>query len=525
MQWEVDETYHHPVNEADSWDKNWPPIKPLLSMEPSKPEDRRRKFISEALSTCESFGVDILVLPEYSVRPDTVKWLRDLLKRKPNYPSVLAGTYKLHGNRTDANFENIHREILGNSDYLKTFGKSTVAGDGGHSSSYISGEHSAIMTLLAPLDLTTGERVICTFSRRKKYSSLAASEIFSPLIDILRPLFSADNLIEELLARSLSDTRTDSGIELTPQTAFKHYNTLGYLDNLAEFICSELFLPMSPVNYKALAAELNKLAVRFGASMSLKSAEKSLIDDLESMAEYLGISVPSGKRKSIILVPAMTNRSADYWIFGQSTLLSGGATTVFCNAVKEKYAVGGSCFIGRNSWVREKKSFNIDTITPYAGWSKGIYYNQASDALGDSEQALVIADIDPSFMQEGRPRPQALAVPLQLVAYIPILEVNGAEATSFSSAINPILENITASLLPGRVIDPNIPDYYLLEQVVSSHLKKMDKGSFAERFNHWVNYWRLNPIAGAPPAIVDWISINSDPSPEIPKIFIPECPQ
>ncbi|WP_205903753.1 hypothetical protein, partial [Pseudomonas viridiflava] len=78
------------------------------------------------------------------------------------------------------------------------------------------------------------------------------------------------------------------GIPLTPKTFLHYYNELGKLDNIAEFICSELFLPMSPVNYKALAAELNKLAIRLGASMSPLKAEKSLLDDLESMAEYLG---------------------------------------------------------------------------------------------------------------------------------------------------------------------------------------------------------------------------------------------
>ncbi|WP_164703864.1 hypothetical protein, partial [Pseudomonas viridiflava] len=86
MQWKVDETYHHPATELEHWDKKWPPETPLLPREKSRAESRRRKFISEALNSCEAFGVDILVLPEYSVRPDTVKWLREQLKRKPNYP-------------------------------------------------------------------------------------------------------------------------------------------------------------------------------------------------------------------------------------------------------------------------------------------------------------------------------------------------------------------------------------------------------------------------------------------------------
>lgn len=491
-------------------------------MEESYKEGRRRKFITEALNACESFEVDILILPEYSVRPDTVKWLRERLKRKTNSPAVLAGTYKLHGNRSDTNFETVHDEILGYSDHLKTFGQSMPSRLQGHSSSYFSGEHSAIMTLLAPLSLTTGERIVCTFSRRKKYSSLAASEVFSPLLEELRPLFSADNLIQEIGARSINDSRSATGIDLTPQVFLKYYNKLGALDNLAEFICSELFLPMSPVNYKALAAELHKLALRFGAVMSKEAAEANLLADLKSMAEYLGMAVDGGKRKSIILVPAMTTRSADYWVFGQSTLLSGGATTVFCNAVKPKVAVGGSCFIGKNSWVKEKKSPTIDKITPYAGWSKGIYYNQPTDALGDAEQAIVIADIDPSFMQEGRPRPQALAIPLQLVSYIPIIEVKDKCATAFKSDIDPVFSSILTKSFLGQIVDPNTPDFVNLDRIVSQYLDNRDKGSFSERFNHWVNYWRANPIAGTPPAMIDWIWIDSTKSETKPSIFVPQ---
>lgn len=521
MQWKVNETYHHPAIESGHLDQNWPTLQELRPMEKSKAEGRRRAFITEALSACEAFGVDILVLPEYSVRPDTVKWLREQLKRKPNHPAVLAGTYKLHGNSTDANFEKTHNTILGNSDHLKTFGQSNSNSSFDHSSSYMSGEHSAIMTLLAPLELTTGERIVCTFSRRKKYSSLAASEVFSPLIDPLRPLFSAENLIEEIGSRSVTDQRQTPTISLTPQTFLQYYNKLGALDNFAEFICSELFLPMSPVNYKALAAELHKLAVRFGASMSPERADKCLLEDLASMAEYLGISAPSGKRKSIILVPAMTTRSADYWIFGQATLLSGGATTVFCNAVLDKSSVGGSCFIGRNSWNKSKKSPIIDTITPYAGWSKGIYYNQSSDALGESEQAIVIADIDPSFMQEGRPRPQALAIPLQLVAYLPIVETDDTDTTSFNHTIEPVIANITKKSLLGRIVHPNDADFIALNKVLNEQLKKNHNPSFSERFNHWTKYWRVNPFAGTPPAIVDWIRISPTLDSDNPDIFMP----
>jgi hypothetical protein len=61
-------------------------------------------------------------------------------------------------------------------------------------------------------------------------------------------------------------------------------------------------------------------------------------------------------------------------------------------------------------------------ITPYHGWSKGIYYNNRDDALSKNDQALVIADVDPHNMLEGKPRAQTMPSPLQLVAYLPLVE-------------------------------------------------------------------------------------------------------
>lgn len=521
MQWEVDESYHHPIFDIEKKNISWPPVTSPAAMEESKIEERRRKLILEALLTCEKFRVDLLVLPEYSVRPDTVKWLQDILSRKPKCPAVLAGTYKVHGNINDANFTETHHEIFGLTDHLKNFGTEST---NIYLSPHISGEHSAMMTLLAPLDLISGDRIVCVFSRRKKYSSLAASEVFSPLLDKLRPLYSAENLLQEIESRSISGKRQNPSTPISPSAILQYSKKLRHLEHLAEFICSELFLPMSPVNYKALAAELHKLALRFGATMSLESAEQHIIEDLKSMADYLGIAGDGGERRSIITVPAMTNRSADYWVFGQSTLLSGGATTVFCNAVKDKYAIGGSCFIGRNSWVREKQSVHADTITPYAGWSKGIYYNQAADALGQREQAIVIADVDPSFMQEGRPRPQALAVPLQLVAYLPIVELKTSEESEFLEKMNEIIQILKTSNMRGRIVSPLEAGLQDIKNLISKHLHDRDTGSFASRFHHWEKYWRLNPISGIPPSITDWILIDSSARNEaLPTIFVPEC--
>lgn len=50
-------------------------------------EHRRRRVLERVIDSCEAFKVDLLVLPEYSVRPETVEWLKNLLagKRVPHH--------------------------------------------------------------------------------------------------------------------------------------------------------------------------------------------------------------------------------------------------------------------------------------------------------------------------------------------------------------------------------------------------------------------------------------------------------
>jgi len=520
MQWVVNDTYRHPIVDSKDWNKELPPNK-TGSSSVSHYELRRRKFLLEALSSCKSFGVDLLVLPEYSVRPDTIKWLREQIKRKPGMPAVLAGTYKLYGNTTDPGFAEVHDGILGLSDHLKTF--STLPPE--KPKTYLSGEHSSILTLIAPLNLSNGDRLACTFSRRKKYSSLAASEVFSPLLEPLAPLFSPNSLLSEIRRRDSDGARTAFDSEIKPEEILEYSKQLRHLLYSTEFICSELFLPMSPVNYRALAAELQKLAVKFGHTISNESAEAILIEDLISMSAYLGLSGDGDSRRSIIIVPAMTSRSADYWIFGQATLLSGGATTVFCNAACKKQAIGGSCFIGRESWNNAKKSIFHDLITPYAGWSKGIYYNNPNDALGQTEQAVVIADIDPSFMQEGKPRPQALAVPLQLVAYLPIAELTEKNRVEFYTTLSETTALINTAEMFGRNISPEAPGAHQIQELISTIFDEDNVKPLSDRYNHWRDYWRANPTAGIPPVITDWLTVDPyDENDLAPNIFIPSFP-
>jgi hypothetical protein len=227
---------------------------------------------------------------------------------------------------------------------------------------------------------------------------------------------------------------------------------------------------------------------------------------------------------------------------------------------------GGSCFIGKNSWNDEKgiPGF-IVPATPYCGWSHGIYYTKPGDALGPKEQAMVIADIDPLYMNEGKPRPQMLPVPLQLVAHLPIAEiVDGAallkEITNLSNTGGDGLESTETSPsdAPSAAARQTLPDGIVDIQEAAGLIKALstavfvgntqllqpdmqidssgrttidlaealqdffsDKSAFAARIKCWKDNWRQLPYYGPPPTIIDWLSIDLTPRGPLPSILVP----
>ena len=51
-------------------------------------------FWKKYCATCGNFKVDILVLPEYSVRPETVQWIAKMLPELASKTSIWAGTFR-----------------------------------------------------------------------------------------------------------------------------------------------------------------------------------------------------------------------------------------------------------------------------------------------------------------------------------------------------------------------------------------------------------------------------------------------
>jgi hypothetical protein len=233
-------------------------------------------------------------------------------------------------------------------------------------------------------------------ARRKKYPAVALQELFNPPVQVIEPLIKKD---------------------------------ISLLGKLVELICSEVFLATSPSNLLGLAAALGKLQCRFGISLDPGSERAKWADcvmnDIRFFSEHTSMTTDPASRRTILLVPAMTSRSTDYTVLGQASFLASGLTTVFCNA-SEPYGHGNSCIIGHDGWDRDdqQESQCYPRPGPYHGVLPGLFrpWSESRGRLEPAEQAMVIADIDPYYSIEGKPRPQMLPPPLELVAHLPILE-------------------------------------------------------------------------------------------------------
>ncbi len=383
LQWEVDDSYVHPILEAchrdntkvarahknpEIWAENLPE-RPLTL--PSCAEYRRQRILREVLEACSRFDVDVLLLPEYSVRPETVAWIRNALPQYAKNTWVWAGTFRMPPFFQFAS--PLGRQLL----------------DEAQLQSYR--DWASIMCVVSPQKEVDGRVLV----RKKKYPAVGLGELFAPSDDAFSPVF---NKPEDLRNR------------------------------LLELICSEVFIVTSPSNLHAAAFGYIELQRQFGIGPIFDvntTCDRIVAKDVVRFAKETSISASVLKRRSVLLVPAMTSRAADYTVLGQAGYLAAGLTTVFCNAVLEHYGHGQSCFVGHDGWDRnESHDPGMPRPGPYHGVLPGIFRLSSPDrgCLGKREQAMVIADVDPTYSVEGRPRPQLLPTPLQLVAHLPIVE-------------------------------------------------------------------------------------------------------
>jgi len=425
FQWRIDETYSHPLCEVGLAGLGLPAFandavvqqlkvgstlsnaaeaaKPGHEWKwnesrrvPSWPEHRRRRLLREVLEACRALKVDLLVLPEVSVRPETIQFLSEQLVRHGG-PAVLAGTYRQFDSQDSPNHLREPLTLLWRP------------------------EQDVLDALRVPAG------TVFSFERSKKYRAVAAKEFFRPQWKTLAPLFSPESLLGKIVSEPRQPPLAPSDMTSILGALTEKLPPLRYG---MELVCSELFLMTSPANLPPLRQEVAALLKRFPESGG--DARKIVHDDYEALGEHLTVAQSvSRPRRSVLLVPAATTRSNDYWYAGQASVLASGTATVFCNAVIPKVFNGGSCFIASEAVSWDKASAGVvGALTPYHGWRKGVFMGRASDALSETDQALVVVDLDPVHVVSGKPRPQLLAEPMSMVAYLPVVEVEGREETA-----------------------------------------------------------------------------------------------
>lgn len=378
---------------------------------PSFEEYRRRKLLEEVFKACDSFGVEIL-LPEYSVRPETVEWMCGYLEEQEYTFSIWAGTFKIP------------------VDY-KFYGKYWTELKG----QILSEElywHSAPLPVIMndQKGNEPGERNVQVITKKfKKYPAVALKEEINPVpaMSDLKESKSFCPVVDKVSNFKTIDIDSDARKDVT------------------ELICAETFAVSNISNYPSfLQASIDadyKYRKRKSEDyrISYKTYKKKMLEDImnfgRSTAMFSSNVEESRKRRSsIILIPACSTRTVDYYVIGQGNYLASGLKTVFCNSV-DKYARGGSCFIGQNSWddVRQRRGESMEEKDIFAELSENTYYHglhpgiyqQASPykdrgALGSKEQALLICDICAN--EKTNPTAESSMSSLSIVAHIPILE-------------------------------------------------------------------------------------------------------
>jgi hypothetical protein len=504
LQWRVDDTYYHPIFDLSEEKRETVKSSHETRLEESAIELRRRRIIEAALDACDAFDVDILLLPEYSVRPETLQYIWKNLPISPRSNSdpskndyrgtvVWAGTFRKPP-------EYVGIRIDG---YLRQLFSAKPA-------------QSSILSVINPTGI--GDQI---FVRGKKYPSLAADEIFYPDTQPYEPLFKQGNLFKQ--------------DDISSSSQF-----IPWVYTL-ELICSESFLATSPSNLLSIAKSCDMLLRKFGVTSKGYERMKGYVSgDLTQFSNYTSLN--SGKlfRRTILLVPAMSTRAQDYTLLGQSLYLSTGITTVFCNAVNKKHGHGRSCFIGYDCWDidTEKPKEPIDR-GPYHGVFPGIF-QQNSDPrgyLGKEEQAMVIADIDPLYAIQGQPRQQVLPASLSLVAHLPIIEDQCVEKKEslpdFWTTFERVLTE-TSNRSGHSSKTPN-PEFHtaLLGQseveYICTFLENLNSlvGNtnvcwMNERLEGFREHHRSHPQPLPPPVAVDWLWVETTcPDEGLPEIEIP----
>lgn len=372
----------------------------------------RRAVISRALDACQSFGVQLLVLPEYSVRPETVNWMFEELSERRKDPNlaILAGTFRVPPggiadiDRLDAFNKLVETEIFKRS-ALSSFG--------------------SILPLIYPVRRLDSEdyqdsgwALVC---RSKKYPSSGLGEYISVGEDKIEPLASSKG----------------------PKDA-PNYRSAGHpLDYTQELICSEAFVFMTPAAHQAMFEYVRGLTEQIlGISPSIEKLQGQFVSDqtvlMTATAKQNRSTQYGASRRTIMCIPSITGRPSDHHLFAQANFAATGMVCVFASMGLKPERGGASCFIG-DELKEDADGFPVSRLaTPYHGIAPGIFTKKqrkwCDGALSGDEMTLVIADIDPVYTAASKPRTHDGLPPIRLVAHLPIFLLDRRSTTTPGAA-------------------------------------------------------------------------------------------
>ena len=495
------EEYHGACeNERDNEREDENRNREISSRYPSFEEYRRRKLLEPVLHACDKFDVEILLLPEYSVRPETVEWMSGIIEKRGYKFSVWAGTFKVPAGYQfiGTHWKNPEPEILNSKKYW----------------------HSAILPIILN---ENGKNIQIICRKYKKYPALQLKEEFNPV-----PAFDENSGQDGFapVMKKIKKTFSNDAIE-----------------DVIELICAEVFAFSNISNYPSFLDKSYELYLKYKSNVNSKDEKgydkwlKGMLNEIKEFGKYTALYQYESRsdRTPILLIPAWTTRAVDFYLIGQENYLAAGIKMVFCNSTR-KTASGGSCYLGRNSWDNHNlKKGKYPPNTIYHGLNPGIYMQTSKledgrGALGEEEQALLICDVDP--LQE-RTNPNAVSrlESLSIVAHIPILEENidsgdktkkefsnGAGGScderkdeshkETRSRLETIVKhcskkyNTTMEDIPKDVEEVKKSLEYLGKKHKSQWLEK--------RAEYYQKYYRKLPQSWPPPTLLDWIYVEVD---------------
>lgn len=457
---------------------------------PSCAEARRRRILTAIIDFCRIAEADVLVLPEYYSRPETLQWLEKKLAdfSPPSEAlAVLAGTTRAFRPADRASPE-------------PGLGKDEWSADRAWQRDY---DGQAVVTWLEP-------RV-----RPQRRAKIVPAMAFPELISI---------------------PHSDPPDAILPRVERGRGRMPPSVDQTVALVCAELFLTTHPAT---LLPAADDIARRWVASGPPKGTPEDARKMLEAFARDVGGQVALTRgvgRRSIVLLTTLTRRAEDFMYAAQSGVLSAGIATAFANATKRSGGCGSSFVAGDGAWSPGRRLPGAPQAPPYLGVTPGLLVPEAGKRLGsldEDEQALVVVDIDPSNTVSRRPRAQMQPAPVEYVAHIPIIEAGrwcypvrercGCQTVEGAAAIEGRWAAFTAAAATAMDADFQVVSagsvrdaLRLLNQVESDR----PSDSLRSRAKAW-EIEHLNSSAGAPPpALVDWLWVPPDSDEQV-DIFVP----